>query len=80
MANMVEYKIPLNDKIIQRFGFITVYHKTKEDLFIIYSDDPYQYGPNVLLMFDDLGKMFIFKGKRYTIDHFEKVLNLLPFF
>jgi hypothetical protein len=72
--------IPLKDKIERRFGTkLGFYHKTKEDVIIVYKEDPYIHGPQILLMFDSTVDLFYFSGRKYSTREFDKVLDLLVF-
>jgi hypothetical protein len=69
---------PLIDKLAKRFPEFR-YTVDVNSLVFFYKRDPYVYGPDVLCVFDTTSNVFLFENKTYTVEQFNRVLDLLTF-
>lgn len=69
-------ELPLRKKLTKSFSNYIIDHG---NITIIYSKDPFLYGPQVMCIFDHETKIFLFKNKKYSINQFDRVLDLLVF-
>lgn len=71
-------ELPLKEKLSKRFPEFR-YTVDTNSLVLLYKRDPYVYGPDVLCIFDTDFNVFLFEGTVYTVEQFNRVLDLLTF-